>query len=164
MTEGAFDVVIVLGARPGAALVRRARYGSELLRRGRAARLLAVGGNGRPQAEADLIAAEAVRSGVLESAILREPRSRDTGENALHAAALLRAHGLRRALLVTDWPHMARALACFRLVGVSCRAAPVPGSGGRPLYWIKEGCACGLYLRHLPRLLRARQTSPDAAA
>lgn len=149
-----YDVVIVLGALALPALARRARYGASLVLSGRAPRLLAVGGGRTSASEAEAIAAMARAEGVPESALLLERWSANTRDNALYAAEILRKERLGRALLVTDWPHMARALACFRLAGVACRPAPVPGSGRRPLFWLREGCACGLYLRHLPTLLR----------
>ncbi len=155
-----FDVVIVLGALSGPALERRARHGAGLVLAGRAPRLLGVGGGPRPEPEADAIAMVARAAGLPDAAILYERESANTRDNALRAVELMRGEGLRRALLVTDWPHMARALACFRLVGVACRPAPVPGSAGKPLFWLREGCACGLYLGYLPRLLRARGGDP----
>lgn len=161
MTAADFDVVVVLGARSGPALDRRTRHAAGLVTAGWAPRLLAVGG-GEP-CEADGIARLACEMGVPEAAVLRERRSLNTRDNAIFAAQILQAEGLKRALLVTDWPHMARALGCFRLVGVRCQAAPVPGTGARPLFWLREGCACGLYLREVPGLVRKRQRrSPQA--
>jgi len=51
--------------------------------------------------------------GVPDSAMLLEIRSRNTRENAEFSAELLRAHGLRRILLVTSALHMHRAIGEF---------------------------------------------------
>jgi uncharacterized SAM-binding protein YcdF (DUF218 family) len=53
-----------------------------------------------------------------------EARSRDTGENAAYSAALLRADGVKRILLVTDAMHMPRARAAFERAGLDVVSAP----------------------------------------
>lgn len=52
-------------------------------------------------------------AGVPASAIEIEPKSRTTQQNAEFTARLLRADGIRRAILVTSWYHSRRALKCF---------------------------------------------------
>lgn len=52
-------------------------------------------------------------AGVPANAIEIEPKSRTTQENAEFTARLLRAQGIRRAILVTSWYHSRRALKCF---------------------------------------------------
>lgn len=53
-----------------------------------------------------------------------ERRSRDTGENASYSAALLRADGIHRILLVTDAMHMPRARVAFERAGLAVVDAP----------------------------------------
>ena len=53
-----------------------------------------------------------------------EGRSRDTAENAAYSAALLRASGVRRILLVTHAMHMARSRAAFERAGLEVVDAP----------------------------------------
>ena len=53
-----------------------------------------------------------------------EARSRDTGENAAFSAALLRADGVKRILLVTDAMHMPRSRAAFERAGFDVVSAP----------------------------------------
>ena len=60
-----------------------------------------------------------VREGLIEDGvpldrILLEDRSASTRENALFSAPILRAHGLRRIVIVTSWQHSARALRTYR--------------------------------------------------
>lgn len=68
--------------------------------------------------------ARAVALGVPNAAILLEPTARTTRENALASSALMRAHGLCRALIVTQPFHVRRSVAAFRRVGVE--ADPLP--------------------------------------
>ena len=159
-TDSRLDCVIVLGAAfrdgrrgPNPALLRRARHGAHLAleRPGRV--LIAVGGG--PAREAAAIGDLASAAGVPKTAIRCEGRSRNTLQNAVLTARLVRRHGLSGGLLVTDWPHLPRAWLCFRLAGVRCRPAPVPGTAGKPGFWLREAAACALYLGRLPRLLRA---------
>jgi uncharacterized SAM-binding protein YcdF (DUF218 family) len=53
-----------------------------------------------------------------------EPRSRDTYENAMFSAALLRADGVTRILLVTDAMHMPRSREAFARAGLDVVSAP----------------------------------------
>lgn len=61
----------------------------------------------------------------------REDRSRNTFENALFSAAILREAGIRSALVVAHPWDMARALWSFRAVGYP--VAPLPAPAGREL-------------------------------
>jgi len=56
--------------------------------------------------------------GVPEAALLVEPESRDTVENAREVARLLRPRGGRFVLLVSDRVHLPRAALLFRLAGL----------------------------------------------
>jgi uncharacterized SAM-binding protein YcdF (DUF218 family) len=67
---------------------------------------------------------ELQREGVPASAILVETRSRSTYENAAFTAAILRARGIRRIVLVTSAWHMWRAELCFRKQGLAVIPAP----------------------------------------
>jgi uncharacterized SAM-binding protein YcdF (DUF218 family) len=62
--------------------------------------------------------------GVPESAIIQEPDSADTYENAVDVKAILQARHLSRVLLVTSAMHMPRALALFKHQGIDAIAAP----------------------------------------
>ena len=71
----------------------------------------------------------AIAAGVPESALLLEPVSRNTQENATHSAALLAGCGWTGdVILVTDRYHALRARLLFRLAGLAVRsvhAAPM---------------------------------------
>jgi uncharacterized SAM-binding protein YcdF (DUF218 family) len=58
-----------------------------------------------------------------------EQRSRDTHENALYSAELLRAAGVRKIILVSSANHLWRAVAEFEATGLAVVPAPVGGLG-----------------------------------
>lgn len=67
--------------------------------------------------EAALLADEVRQRAPLQSVWLEE-ESKNTWENAKFAAQLLRQRGVTRVALVTDRPHMSRALMCFHQQGL----------------------------------------------
>ncbi len=113
---------------PDYTALARLRYAAHLQRR-TALPVLVSGGIG---AGADRNAGTAL--GDAMAAALREDfgvpvrwiegRSRDTSENAAYSAAMLRAAGVKRILLVTDAMHMARARAAFQRAGLDVVDAP----------------------------------------
>lgn len=67
--------------------------------------------------------AEAMAEFLAESGIdeiVEERRSRNTYENAVETAAILRELDVDRCILVTDSTHQMRATACFRAQGIRC--------------------------------------------
>jgi uncharacterized SAM-binding protein YcdF (DUF218 family) len=145
------DAVVVLGCaldeagRPSAALMRRVEHGIALFQRGDAAILLLSGG-GRHRTEADAMREIAVGSGVPEREILLEPRSRNTYENAVETARLMRSRGLSSVVLVSDRYHLPRARLQFRRAGLVIVATGHPPSRG----WRHE---LPMWLRELAALL-----------
>ncbi|HEU4412596.1 MAG TPA: YdcF family protein, partial [Polyangiaceae bacterium] len=109
--------------------VERVHATFELLRSGRARAAVVSSGPiepaGRAPSEAHLLAEQLERWGVAPERLVVEPRSRNTAENARETAALVRARGFRRLVLVTSAYHMPRALGCFRAVGLEVDALPV---------------------------------------
>lgn len=65
-----------------------------------------------------------VRHGVEPSNVIVEDRSRNTYENAVESCRILREHGIRRIVLVTDASHMARASGCFQKQGTGVVPSP----------------------------------------
>jgi uncharacterized SAM-binding protein YcdF (DUF218 family) len=131
------DVIIVLGARMrpdgdiSPALRRRVAHGIALFHEGRAAALLLTGGlSGGTVTEAHAMERLALEAGVPAAAIVTEPTARNSFENALRSAEIMRARGWTRALVVTERHHLPRALLAFRGLGLSVRGVAV---GGAPL-------------------------------
>lgn len=149
------DAVVVLGG--GAATVRvggivsTALTGAARLRAIEGARVftligarLIVVSGGMPdgskllQPESEALQSALVAVGVPATAIVQESGSKTTRDQARLVAPLLRAHNVRRFVLVTSPAHMRRSLAVFRAEGLD----PVPSSAPlrsehlRPPLWL----------------------------
>jgi uncharacterized SAM-binding protein YcdF (DUF218 family) len=132
------DAIVVLGAAlrpdgtPGEPLLRRIRHGIELFKAGGAPRLVLCGGGGRGSGRSEAAAMRdiALAAGVPAEAMLLDERSTSTYENAVETAALLRTHGLRTVLLVSERFHLPRARMLFRLNGVAVSGVSAAPSGG----------------------------------
>jgi uncharacterized SAM-binding protein YcdF (DUF218 family) len=74
--------------------------------------------------EAHAMAATLTRNFGLDPRWL-DDRSYDTFENAAHSAAILKAAGISRVILVTHSTHLPRAVAEFRAAGIEVVPAPV---------------------------------------
>lgn len=123
------DVLVVLGAaltpdgRLGAVLAERVAEGAAAFLRGVAKVLIVTGA-----LEAEAMRARAVELGVPPAAIWVETTARTTRENALASSALMRAHGLSRAVIVTQPFHVRRSVAAFRKAGVWAEPLPFASS------------------------------------
>lgn len=121
---------------PDYTALARVRYAAHLQRRTALPILVSGGSAGtpapdeRPYSLADAMAV-ALREDFGVPVKWIEARSRDTGENAAFSAALLRADGIRRVLLVTDAMHMARSRAAFERAGIEVVDAPTMFFGGQ---------------------------------
>ncbi|QWT21728.1 YdcF family protein [Bacillus sp. NP157] len=118
------DAIVVLGGGklpdgPWALAGSRAGTGLGLWREGYAPILLVSGSD-----QARTLAAGYTISGVPPADLRIEAKSRNTHENALNTAALLRADGRSAILLVTSPIHMRRAAASFRHEGIQVSAVP----------------------------------------
>ncbi len=106
----------------------RCSYASWLYKNWRALPVLASGGGfdegARSAILSEIMRRLLVQQGVPDAMVWTEPRSRNTYENAVESAALLRARGIRRIALVTEARHMPRAERAFRRQGLEVLAAP----------------------------------------
>lgn len=118
-----------------------------LYRAGKVRRIIISGGLAtlKPQPgqvpEAQDLATLLKLAGVPAQAILLEPRSHNTRENALFTKALLDQHpDLKSLVLVTSAFHERRALACFAKVGLHPAAFPADFRATDPpstlTYWV----------------------------
>jgi uncharacterized SAM-binding protein YcdF (DUF218 family) len=133
------------GASP--ALIARCHAAAALARRHPDARLLVTGGVGRfGEAESRLMRAALESEGIASERIVEEPTARDTVENVLAAAALLRGRA-GRVLAVSHGYHLPRCVLLLRLAGLQASVgASVRGSGGRLFARLWQ------HLRELPAL------------
>lgn len=152
--EAVYDVVVLLGgvtdermqAETGQPAyndnVERAVMTARLLREGHARTVIISGAAEDPAlarfGEARVLGAQLEEWGIGRERILLEERARNTRENALYAAEMIRARGFSRVLVVTSAFHMPRALGCFRAVGLDVDVLPVDyrvaASGRRDLF------------------------------
>ncbi|MEL6772033.1 MAG: YdcF family protein [Bacteroidota bacterium] len=107
----------------------RVLYAAQLWRAGAAPLVVVSGGSGSlgaqgAQPEAYSMAGLMRFVGVPDSALVLEPRSRNTYENAVETKRLLDARGVTDIVLVTSAFHMPRAVRVFEAQGFSVRAAP----------------------------------------
>ncbi len=118
------DAIVILG-RGGDFRPSRVQVAADLWRQQRAP-LIFTSGRGDAIEIGQMLEA----AGVSASAIDGEPCSATTNENALFTAALLQPQGVKRLILVTDPPHMARSQLTFRSLGfkVIPHPSPVPSS------------------------------------
>jgi uncharacterized SAM-binding protein YcdF (DUF218 family) len=133
------DAIVILGGgtkpafrpRPAVDLSEqgdRVLYGGQLYREGKAPLVIASGGRvawkgGGPSESADM--AQILASiGVPASAIVQDPTSLNTYQNAVNVRAILKQLGIRKVLLVTSAMHMPRSLRIFQRQGIEAIPAP----------------------------------------
>jgi uncharacterized SAM-binding protein YcdF (DUF218 family) len=133
------DAIVVLGGatksafppRPAVDLSEsgdRVLYGAQLYREGKAPVVIASGGriNWRgsgPSESSDM--AEILKTlGVPTSAILQDPTSLNTHQNAVNVKKIMKERGIQRVLLVTSAMHMPRSLKIFQRQGIEAIPAP----------------------------------------
>lgn len=146
-----FDAAIVLGGslryydeatkRPVYSLsVDRLMQAIALYKSGKVKQLILSGGSGMvlqpDEKESVILYKVLMESGIPSGAVLLENESRNTHENAVYTAALIRNHFKTdsRFLLITSAFHMRRSLACFNKTGLEITPFPVDEkAGSRPL-------------------------------
>ena len=128
------------GGRPSERLRRRVRLGVGLYREGAAPLIVMSGGGTGPVGEAAVMRDLAQEAGVPETALLLEPESRNTFENAANTARLLHEAGKSRVVLVSDRAHLPRAARLFRRAGLD-----VVGVAGVPASSMRRAMGAVLY-------------------
>jgi uncharacterized SAM-binding protein YcdF (DUF218 family) len=128
-----FDAIIVLGypadsdGNPTPEQFARVTEGVREYERGVAPRLILTGGAAHNQfTEARVMARTAHAEGIPESAILVEPKARDTMQNACYAARIMKAHGWRSAEVVSSASHLPRASIIFSELPLQWRTHAAP--------------------------------------
>lgn len=138
---GPAEAIIVLGAaaydaRPSPVFEQRIVHGIHLHEQGLAGWLIftgGFGGEGARFAESEVARRYAIEHGVPEDRILIETVSRTTRENLEQAAMLMRERDMRRAIVVSDPLHMARALRLARGEGIEALGSATPTTRFRSL-------------------------------
>jgi uncharacterized SAM-binding protein YcdF (DUF218 family) len=100
--------------------VERLTMTERLLREGRAKFVIVSGAAIEPSlaefSEARVLAEQLRAWGVASDRIVLEERARNTRENAVYSAEIVRARGWKSVLVVTSAFHMKRSLECFAAV------------------------------------------------
>jgi uncharacterized SAM-binding protein YcdF (DUF218 family) len=135
------DVIVVLAAWRNSdgllneAGLRRTIAGARLYRQGLAPYILFSGGPCCGRSVSSAMADFAAELGVPRPAILLEEDSVRTHESAINTAVILRARGMKSALLVSSPVHLLRARLSFAAAGVQV----FPGHGSRKDVWAISG-------------------------
>ena len=130
----------------------------ELWKQGLAPVLIFSGASLDPDSvsSAELMKREAIRQGVPESAILVEPASATTEENAKRTAELMSERGLHSAILVTSPYHQRRAALlfsrAFEPAGLTFRNHPAHDPDWDPTRWWTREPSRSLTLVELAKL------------
>ncbi len=116
----------------------RVWHAARLYRAGKAPLLLLSGGSSQMDAASSEAAAMQLlltEWGVPASAMLLEPASRNTAENARLSADILRQRGIQSILLVTSAFHMPRAKPLFAAQGLEVHAVAVDQAQADTAAW-----------------------------
>lgn len=147
-TAAPADAIVVLGAaqysgRPSPVLKARLDHAVALWKQGLAPRMIVTGGRGTGDTttEAAVSRRYVVRQGVADSVILLEDHGRTTNASIGAVAGIMRQHGLRRAILVSDPFHMLRLQILARRLGVQSvtsptRSSPISASRSKALGYV----------------------------
>ena len=138
-----FDAIIVLGypadndGNPTPEQLARVSEGVREYERGVAPRLILSGGPAHNQfVEAESMARVARAQGVPQSAIVQEPKSANTIENACYSARIMQQHGWRSAEVITSQYHLPRAGMIFSRTApqfeITWRGHAAPSLGAHP--------------------------------
>ncbi|KQP31579.1 hypothetical protein ASF49_08985 [Methylobacterium sp. Leaf104] len=119
---------------------------ADLARRYPQSRLVFSGGSGAlggsRASESELVGRYADTMGLPRTRLILEDRSRNTRENAVFTAEMVKPQPDERWLLVTSAWHMPRAVGCFRQAGFTVAAYPVDyRTGGWDDVWRINGFA-----------------------
>ncbi len=125
------DAIAVFGAaeydgRPSPVLRARLMHGLALYQEKLAPIIITLGGGegGEAHSEGGVGEEFLLARGVPERAIIAETQSRDTRESATRLAAIARANGLRRILVVSDGTHLFRIHALCEHAGLTVFTSP----------------------------------------
>jgi uncharacterized SAM-binding protein YcdF (DUF218 family) len=128
-----FDAIIVLGTsadkdgNPTPDMLARVTEAVHEYEKGVAPRLIVTGGGVHNRfTEAQVMQRAAQAQGIPASAIVLEPRARDTIQNACYSVSIMQAHGWRSAEVVSRPEHLPRAAMIFSRMPIEWTTHPAP--------------------------------------
>lgn len=129
--SGSADAAVVLGAaawgsRPSPVFQARIDHAISLYRSGRVKKIIFTGGSRNPKHPADSEVARdyALKQGVPRADILIETRSLITEGNLRFTKLIIRRHGFKKLMIVSDPLHMKRAILIAHQQGLTAYPAP----------------------------------------
>jgi uncharacterized SAM-binding protein YcdF (DUF218 family) len=168
------DAIVVLGGstlsqmppRPWVEVLDegdRVLYAAKLYREGKAPKVILSGGridwrmSGPSESNDMAILLETM--GVPQSAILQDPTSLNTYENAVNVKQIMATQGIRRVLLITSAFHMPRSLRIFQKLGIEAIAAPTDFSVTEASIRELQSTVEGTVLNIIPDVEKLRRTT-----
>lgn len=155
------DCIVVFGAAvrkgrtPSDALQYRLDHALTLFRAGRANTIICTGGGEGRYAEGDVMAQWLESRGVPRAAIVIDNESESTRDSGKRVAAIMHRRGLKSALVVSQWFHVARCRLVLDQAGVGqTHAAPCGGNRLKrePFFVARELVGLPAYWLHLDEL------------
>ncbi|MBC6453105.1 MAG: YdcF family protein [Hormoscilla sp. SP5CHS1] len=169
------DAVVVLGGgikewrepRPWPDLSEggdRIVYGAQLYNQYKASILILSGGRidwqkGTGPSESKDMAEIAEYLGVPRTAIIQDPNSLNTHENAVNVRKIMDERGINRVLLVTSAMHMPRAIGTFEKEGIDATPAPTDFLATKPPLHERKLSPGEILLNIIPDVSRLGQTT-----
>ncbi|MBO1351268.1 MAG: YdcF family protein [Hormoscilla sp. GUM202] len=169
------DAVVVLGGgikewrepRPWPDLSEggdRIVYGAQLYNQYKASILILSGGRidwqkGTGSSESKDMAEIAEYLGVPRTAIIQDPNSLNTHENAVNVRKIMDERGINRVLLVTSAMHMPRAIGTFEKEGIDAMPAPTDFLTTKPPLHERKLAPGEILLNILPDVSRLGRTT-----
>jgi uncharacterized SAM-binding protein YcdF (DUF218 family) len=127
-----FDALIILGSHidddgtPTPILLSRVSEGVREYERGVAPRIIVTGNGQYRGVQADVMSRLLQAQGVPASAIVLEPRAKNTIENACYSVRLMKQYGWKSAEVVTSNSHLPRAEVIFSRMPIAWRGHAAP--------------------------------------
>jgi len=141
----------------------RVLYAAKLYRENKAPRIILSGGRidwqGGGSPESSDMATMIQTMGVPKSAILEDPTSLNTRENAVNVKQIMDQQGIRKILLVTSAMHMPRSLRIFQKLGMDPIPAPTDFLSTEREQKEFQSSPQAIVLNLLPEAERLRQTT-----
>lgn len=145
------DTIIVLGAKlignePSTMLRLRLDETLRLYVNGYAPVIIVSGGQGADEdyTEAKVMHDYLVAHGIPEQAILLEENSANTYQNLMYSQRIMREHGFKQAIIVSNASHIRRSLVLAQNLGINASGSPAPMANNYLLtakQYAREGAA-----------------------
>ncbi|WP_371381576.1 YdcF family protein [Sporomusa aerivorans] len=145
------DAIIVLGAKligdePSTMLRLRLDEAIHLYSQGYAPAIIVSGAQGQDESisEAAAMRHYLIKKGIPDNSIYIEDKSYNTYQNLLNSKNIMREHGFRQAIIVSNASHIRRSLVLAQQLGIEASGSPAPMADNAYLtakQYAREGAA-----------------------